>query len=495
MPQLRGGRTEPAAGASEAGAAPLSERIKPGSSKADTSPVMPGKRTEYGSMDASSRGPNSPTAVMQRIADEAVGLIARAEGAALEFPCDDHLVYVCGSGSLSSAVGTKVERRFGLPGRALDSLAILHCEDVYKDPRADLEASVALGLRSTVCVPLHDHGTALGVLEVGSSAPGAFTKEDVALLTGLADFVSATISLAAAAAISGDQADERVPGDGSPASARASQMARFIANVTWPGLANDIEADRRIRAVMDNHDYSPLFQPVVLLESGELTGVEALTRFHAVPYRSPDLWFAEAHRVGLGVELELAAAWRALALLPELPASVRLALNFGPDAIGDPRLMELIASSDPDRLVIELTEHDAIESYPRLRASIMNLRQTGVKFALDDVGTGFSNLAHIINFAPDIIKLDIELVRGIDIDPVRGSLSRAMVNLAQETGAEVVAEGVEREEEREALLGVGVRMGQGFLFGRRSTADALGKTTRMDGPGRGGELPRGARRP
>ena len=446
-------------------------------------------------MDASSRGPNSPKAVMQRIADEAVDLIARAEGAALEFPSDDHLVYVCGSGSLSSAVGTKVERRFGLPGRALDALATLHCDDVYNDPRADLEACIALGLRSSVCVPLYDHGTALGVLEVGSSAPAAFTKEDVALLTGLADFVSATISLAAATSPSGDQADGSGRGEGSPAGARASQMARFVANVTWPGLADDLEADRRIRTMMDTEDYSPLFQPVVLLESGELAGVEALTRFHAVPYRSPDLWFAEAHRVGLGVELELAAARRALASLPRLPATARLALNFGPDAIDDPRLPELIASSDPNRLVIELTEHDAIESYPRLRASIMDLRQTGVKFALDDVGTGFSNLAHIINFAPDIIKLDIELVRGIDIDPVRRSLSRAMVSLAQETGAEVVAEGVEREEEREALISVGVRMGQGFLFGRRSSADALSKRMQVDGAGRGRRSHQGARRP
>ena len=410
---------------------------------------------------------------MQRIADEAVDLVAGAEGAALEFLNDDYLFYVCGSGCLSSAVGTRVDRRAGLAGRALDSLSTLHCEDVYNDPRADLDASSALGLRSMVCLPLYDHGMALGVLEVGSSAPGAFTKDDVALLSGVADFVSATVALAAAASPSDDRATGPNPGAQPTAALRASQTARFIANVTWPGLANELEAGRRIRAIIDNEEYSPLFQPVVQLESRELIGAEALTRFHATPYRSPDLWFAEAHRIGLGVDLELAAARRALAFLPQLPASGRLALNFGPDTLEDPRLAELIASSEPTRLVVELTEHDAIESYPRLRASIMELRQTGVGFALDDVGTGFSNLAHIINFAPDIIKLDIELVRGIDIDPVRRSLARAMVSLAQETGAEVVAEGVEREEEREALLAVGVRRGQGFLFGRRAPADSL----------------------
>lgn len=424
-------------------------------------------------MDAGSRGPSSPTAVMQRITDEALDLIPRAEGAALEFASDDHLVYACGSGRLSSAVGTRVERRSGLPGRALNTFATLHCNDVYNDPRADLDASVALGLRSTICVPLHAQGVAIGVLEVGSSTPGAFTQDDVTLLAGLADFVVATISLAAAASLSNDRALRPDQGAGSPPTPRAGQIARFIANVTWPGLANELEADRRIRAVIDKEEFSALFQPVVLLESMEPVGAEALTRFHAAPYRSPDLWFAEAHRVGLGVELELAAARRALGLLPRLPPTARLAINFGPDAIVDPRLPELIASSDPNRLVVELTEHDAIESYPRLRASIMELRQTGAEFALDDVGTGFSNLAHIINFAPDIIKLDIELVRGIDIDPVRRSLARAMVSLAQETGAEVVAEGVEREEEREALLSVGVQMGQGFLFGRRSPVEAL----------------------
>ena len=448
----------------------------------------------YGSVDASSRGPNSPTAVMQRIADEAVELIAGAEGAALEFPSGGHLVYVCGSGCLLSAVGSKVERRFGLPGRALDSSSTLHCDDVFHDPRADLEASIALGLRSIVCVPLHDHGTPLGVLEVGSSAPSAFTEEDVAILTGLADFVSATISLAAAASLSSNEAIRPAPGVGNPADSRASQMARFIANVTWPGMANEIDADRRIRAVIDNEEFSPLFQPVVMLESGDLTGVEALTRFHAVPYRSPDLWFAEAHRVGLGVELELAAARRAIALLPRLPATSKLALNFGPDAIDDPRLLEVITSSDPARLIIELTEHDAIDSYPRLRASIMNLRKTGVRFALDDVGTGYSNLAHVINFAPDIMKLDIELVRGIDIDPVRRSLARAMVSLGLETGAEVIAEGVEREGERDALLAVGVPMGQGFLFGRRSGIDALTRRLQVVAAGSGKKLPRATRK-
>ncbi len=418
-------------------------------------------------------GPSSPVAVMQRIADESVELIAAAEGATVEVVSDDLLVYACCSGSLVPAIGTRVKRDASLSGLALQTFSTLHCEDAFNDPRVDLEASIAVGLRSMVCVPLRDRGVPVGVLKVGSSKANAFSHEDVSILTGLAEFLSATLTLAAAVSVARAQVYDGGHGTSPPESERASQLARFMANVTRPGLADDIDAERRIRQVIDSEDFSLVFQPVVSLDSLDLVGAEALARFHPGPYRSPDLWFAEAARIGLGVELELAAARKALDSLPQLPRQVKLGVNFGPDAVTDPRLAELIAARDPARIVLELTEHSAVENYARMRSSLMELRQSGVELALDDVGTGFSNLTHIINFAPDIIKMDIELVRGIDIDPVRRSLARALVSLAEETGAEVVAEGVEREEERLALIDLGVPAGQGYLIGRPGPVTAL----------------------
>ncbi len=420
-------------------------------------------------------GASSPVAVMQRIADESVELIAAAEGATVEVVNDDFLVYACCSGSLVPAIGTRVKRSASLSGLALQTFSTLHCEDAFNDPRVDLEASNAVGLRSMVCVPLRDRGVPVGVLKVGSSKANAFSHEDVSILTGLAEFLSATLTLAAAVSVAGGQVDTGGHGTSPPESERASQLARFMANVTRPGLADDIDAERRIRQVIDSEDFSMVFQPVVSLDSLDLVGAEALARFHPGPYRSPDRWFAEAARIGLGVELELATARKALDSLPLLPQQVKLGVNFGPDAVTDPRLAELIAARDPARTVLELTEHSAVENYARMRSSLIELRQSGVELALDDVGTGFSNLTHIINFAPDIIKMDIELVRGIDIDPVRRSLARALVSLAEETGAEVVAEGVEREEERHALIDLGVPAGQGYLIGRPGPVTALAK--------------------
>ena len=420
-------------------------------------------------------GPSSLVAVMQRIADESVELIAAAEGATVEVATGDFLVYAFCAGSLVSAVGARVKRDASLSGLALQTFSTLHCDDVLTDPRVDLEANLAVGLRSLICVPLRDRGVPVGVLKVGSSKANAFSHEDVSTLTGLAEFLSATLTLAAAVSVAGAQVYDSGHGTSPAGSERASQLARFVANVTRPGLADDIDAERRIRQVIDSDDFSLVFQPVVALDSLDLVGAEALARFHPGPYRSPDLWFAEAARIGLGVELELAAARKALDSLPQLPQQAKLGINVGPDTVIDPRLPELIAARDPARTVLELTEHSAVENYARMRSSLMELRQSGVELALDDVGTGFSNLTHIINFAPDIIKMDIELVRGIDIDPVRRSLARALVSLAAETGAEVVAEGVEREEERQALIDLGVPAGQGYLIGRPGPVTALAK--------------------
>ena len=411
----------------------------------------------------------STDAVMRRTVTEALALIPAAEGAAIEIPAGANLIYVHASGSLALAIGTEVKLDASLSGLALQTSSTLYCADVFNDPRADLEASVAAGVRSMICVPLRNGNSAVAVLKVASSLPDAFTGDDVSILTGVAEFLSSTLTLARALT------DTKTPSpDQETGPQRSRDLARFMANVSQPGLADDIDTERRIRSLIAERDFSMVFQPVVSLRTGELVGAEALARFHPGPYRSPDVWFSEAAGVGLGVELELAVAARALRLLPKLPPHIRLGVNFGPEAVADPRLAELISTSDPQRITLELTEHDCVANYDKLRSIIMELRETGVQLALDDVGTGFSNLAHIVNFAPDVIKLDMELVRGIDVDPVRRSLARAMASLANETGAEVVGEGIEREEERRVLLDLDIGLGQGYLLGKPGPAAALG---------------------
>jgi EAL domain-containing protein (putative c-di-GMP-specific phosphodiesterase class I) len=203
-------------------------------------------------------------------------------------------------------------------------------------------------------------------------------------------------------------------------------------------------------------------------------GVEALSRFNVDPVRTPDIWFAEAATTGLGIELEMVAVLRALDCLSSLPAGMALTINAGPDTILSTELFDALARGGfGRRVIIELTEHSIVDDYPGLMTAIIRLRRQGVRLAVDDTGAGFASLAHILKLAPDFIKLDRELVDGIDLDPVRRALATALVAFAAQTGAEILAEGVETEEELEAVRALGIRYAQGFLIGRPAPVGSI----------------------
>ncbi|MDA8044513.1 MAG: EAL domain-containing protein, partial [Actinomycetota bacterium] len=136
--------------------------------------------------------------------------------------------------------------------------------------------------------------------------------------------------------------------------------------------------------------------------------------------------------------------------------------------VGCPELAEIIETAGPDRVVIELTEHLQVEDYPKLNSRLAGLREQRTLLAIDDTGAGISSLTHVLKLAPDIIKLDREITRGVDIDPVRRALTSALVVFARESGARVVAEGIETEQELAVLVDLGVRYGQGFYLARPS---------------------------
>ncbi len=200
---------------------------------------------------------------------------------------------------------------------------------------------------------------------------------------------------------------------------------------------------------------------------------EALARFPCESTRAPDLWFEEAHRVGLGVELELAAVELALRHQSRLPPGAFIAVNIGPLAITSPELPDLLGRADTQRLVIELTEHAEIEDYDSFSRAVSAIRSTGARLAIDDTGAGVSSLAHILKLAPDFIKLDRALTMGVDRDPVRRALASSLVSFAHETGPLIVAEGIETAEELAMLRSLGIRYGQGFYLGRPCPLDAL----------------------
>lgn len=261
---------------------------------------------------------------------------------------------------------------------------------------------------------------------------------------------------------------------------RRTARAKFVGHdgIARPAEPNDQDGAgaepgavvrRRIERVL--HDPSALrmvFQPIVDVATNEVTGVEALSRFELEPQRPPNVWFAEAAHVGLSIELELLAIERALDDIDAEPG-LGVSVNVSPETLVDERLFELMVAArrrDQRPLTVELTEHVTIDRYDDLRPAIEALREIDVKLAVDDAGAGYSSLQHILELRPDHIKLDRSIVQGVDNDPVRRALAAALMEFADDIGARVVAEGVERVQELHTLRSVGVSCVQGFLFGR-----------------------------
>jgi EAL domain-containing protein (putative c-di-GMP-specific phosphodiesterase class I) len=221
----------------------------------------------------------------------------------------------------------------------------------------------------------------------------------------------------------------------------------------------------RIADVLAAETITILHQPIHELNSGRPVGVECLARFADASSRGPDRWFAEAEAIGLGEELELLAVRSALRTLPHVPPHCYAAINVSPETVIGGRLLPLIQGTSRERLVIEVTEHNAVRDYAALIAQLQPLR-AHARIAIDDVGSGYAGLRHIVDLRPDILKLDMSLTRQVDTDPARRALAHALVCFASEIGSTLVAEGIETEAERAALAALGVPLAQGYLFSR-----------------------------
>jgi EAL domain-containing protein (putative c-di-GMP-specific phosphodiesterase class I)/GGDEF domain-containing protein len=215
-----------------------------------------------------------------------------------------------------------------------------------------------------------------------------------------------------------------------------------------------------------------VFQPIVSLDDGRTVGYEALSRFRAQPQRPPDRWIAEAHAVGLGLEIEIECVRRARRRGAHIPGGAYMSVNMSPDAILTPEMEEALGEGPLDGLVIEITEHDAVSDYARLAARLADYRGRGARVAIDDTGAGHASMRHVTQLAPDYIKLDRSLIQDLHLDHAKRALVRSMVTLERELGAGVVAEGIESTEELRALRELGVPLGQGFLLGRPAAAAA-----------------------
>jgi EAL domain-containing protein (putative c-di-GMP-specific phosphodiesterase class I)/DNA-binding NarL/FixJ family response regulator len=242
-------------------------------------------------------------------------------------------------------------------------------------------------------------------------------------------------------------------------------------------LAGRLQAERReqarrrrrlerVRRALAEGGFTLVYQPIVDLRRGGTVGLEALARFGSHPRRAPEVWFEDAAAAGLRTELELTAIRGALLRLEDIPPPVYLSVNLSPETACTRELEDMIPLEHAHRVVLEVTEHAPVSDYGRLNGSLGALRARGVRLAIDDAGSGFSSLQHILRLAPDFIKLDMDLTRDVDNDLARRALAAALISFAAEIGAVIVAEGIETRAELETLRELGVRFGQGYYLAR-----------------------------
>jgi EAL domain-containing protein (putative c-di-GMP-specific phosphodiesterase class I)/CheY-like chemotaxis protein len=250
----------------------------------------------------------------------------------------------------------------------------------------------------------------------------------------------------------------------------AIDFAPVVAALLGPNLVARDETEtrrQRIRRIIVDRMFRPVFQPIIDLEGRKTVGYEALTRFDSG--RPPERVFAEAAMVGLGVELEVATAREAIAAADELPEGAWLSLNISPAFLVQADRLRPVLSAAKRPIVLELTEHDPITDYDGVLAAIAEL-EDDLRLSVDDAGAGYSCLHHILALRPAFVKLDRGWVSGIEADPARQALVAGLGMFAERTEGHLIAEGIEEQGELETLSELAVTLGQGYLLGRPAAA-------------------------
>ncbi len=238
-----------------------------------------------------------------------------------------------------------------------------------------------------------------------------------------------------------------------------------------------IESRVRARQFLDlvlAEDVETLYEPIVNVTTREVIGYEALTRGPwDTELHAPDALFAMGERTGLVYELDCLCRRKALRGARGLTPGKLLFLNCLPTTIHDPafrgdvlkRTLEELRLR-PSDVVFEISEKESIDNFEIFREARDYYRELGFKVALDDTGVAYGSLEAVMELSPDFIKVDMTLVRGIDTDPPRQELLRALESLAGSIHASVIAEGIETSEELATIHSLGITYAQGYLFGR-----------------------------
>lgn len=244
---------------------------------------------------------------------------------------------------------------------------------------------------------------------------------------------------------------------------------------------------RGLRQLLDAKDLRAWFQQVLDLHSGNILGYEGLIRGPAdSPHHSPAQLFGEAERLGLSDEAESVARLCVIQRFAQLQLPGKLFLNVSPSSFSHPdlrngRTAQIIRDAGlvPEQVVIELTENKPFFDVDGIMAALRRFRDAGFGIAIDDLGAGFSSLRLWSELLPEIVKIDMHFVQGVYRDPVKYNFLRAVQDIATRCGTQIVAEGIESDEDLLAVRKLGIRYGQGYLIARPVETPALSVPTRV----------------
>ncbi|MET1064308.1 MAG: EAL domain-containing protein [Arthrobacter sp.] len=244
----------------------------------------------------------------------------------------------------------------------------------------------------------------------------------------------------------------------SPAAGGRQSTAGVPAGPDWEKL---------LAAACRGEGLAAAYQPIVDTSRGTVVGYEALARFPGYSEKNPEAWFAAARAHGRAADLEAAALRTALAARSTLPASCFLTLNVSPELLTSGEIRRVWRDEgNLGGLVVELTEQTPIDSALGLEPDLNQLRAAGALIAVDDAGAGYAGLRHLLSLRPALIKIDRELIQDVDRDEAKRALIEMLGTFAGRVDAWILAEGVERVEELDALVSIGVPLVQGYYLAR-----------------------------
>lgn len=250
----------------------------------------------------------------------------------------------------------------------------------------------------------------------------------------------------------------------------ALEEARRDANLNCLLEARD--ARQSFLQLLLDQQVTSVYEPIVEVSTKTVFGYESLARGPEGPFHSPLALFGMAEKQGLVFELDCLCRRSGLEGAVGLPDGTKLFLNVLPTCIHDPafradRLIRTLEASElsPSDVVFEISEQESIHNFEVFKEFRDSYRELGFQFALDDTGSGYAGLQTLLEIEPEFIKVDRAFVSGIDHDASRQDMVKALLMMAEKTGARVVGEGLDRIEELEMLGELGIHFGQGWLFG------------------------------